>query len=527
MASPVTRAEWRWAMLVAALILALISLPYLVGVAAQTQQWHFGGFLLGVDDGYSYIAKMGQGARGEWLFRLPYSSEPQNGALIFLFYLLLGKLAGPEYTAQVLVFHVARLVFGWAMLLASYRFLAEFLPEIAQRRLGLILLAFGGGLGWLLVLSGFSEWFGSYPVDFISPEAFSFITLYSLPHIAFSRIFLILALLAYLRRSGLQAGLCLIMVGLIQPLYVGTAWAVMGVDTFFTIIRFWNRHAERSRSMRALFMELRPAALAGLLSAPTVAYALFSFNADPFLKQWLAQNTLPSPHPLHYVAAYGVWLLIGYFGWRALLKHEARLAWFCAAWLIIQPVLLYAPISTQRRLIEGIHLPLTVLAVWGLTVALMRWRRWLVPAMLGVSSATSALLLAGGAASALSLARPVFLPADQLAAFMWLKHNASAHDVGLSAFDTGNTLPAFTPLTAYIGHGPETVFLSQKLPRVEAFYQSTTPEGERRQLLTDGRITFVLAGPLERALGDFDLGSAAYLTKRFEQGEYAVYQVVP
>jgi hypothetical protein len=257
-----------------------------------------------------------------------------------------------------------------------------------------------------------------------------------------------------------------------------------------------------------------------------VAYALVSFNADPFLKQWLAQNILPSPHPLHYVAAFGVWLVIGIFGWRALMKQNARQAWFCAAWLMIQPLLLYAPITTQRRLIEGIHLPLVVLAALGLTAALGHWRRWLVPLTLAVTSLTSALLLTGGLATALNLARPAFLPADQIAVFDWLKRNTTAHDVGLSAFDTGNVLPAFTPLTAYIGHGPETVFLSQKLPRVQAFYQPQTSEAERRQLLTEGRITYVLVGPLERVLGDFDLDSADYLAKRFEQGEYAVYEVI-
>ena len=45
--------------------------------------------------------------------------------------------SGAGHDAQVLVFHAARVLGGWAMLLVSYRFLAEFLPRVKQRRLAL------------------------------------------------------------------------------------------------------------------------------------------------------------------------------------------------------------------------------------------------------------------------------------------------------------------------------------------------------------------------------------------------------
>ena len=126
----ITRREWAWAAVVAALVMAATTAPYGAGYASQTAEWRFGGFLIGVEDGNSYIAKMGQGARGAWLFTLPYTSEPQRGVLIYTFYLLLGKLAGPNHDTQVLVFHAARVALGFALVLVSYRFLAEFLPRV-------------------------------------------------------------------------------------------------------------------------------------------------------------------------------------------------------------------------------------------------------------------------------------------------------------------------------------------------------------------------------------------------------------
>ncbi len=51
-------------------------------------------FLFGSDDGYSYLAKMRLGLRGDWLFTLRYTAEPHSGALLFLPYIALGKLTG-------------------------------------------------------------------------------------------------------------------------------------------------------------------------------------------------------------------------------------------------------------------------------------------------------------------------------------------------------------------------------------------------------------------------------------------------
>lgn len=524
----VERREWVWAAGFAALVMALTTLPYLVGGLSQTRGWRFGGFVLGVDDGNSYLAKMGQGARGAWLFTLPYSSEPQRGVPLFELHLLLGKLAGPGHAAQVLVYHAARIAFGFALLLISYLFLAEFLPGVGHRRLGLALVALGGGLGWLLALMGLDHLFGSLPIDFYSPEAYTFLILYALPHLAAARCLFLLGLLMYLRGRGVAAGLLLFGASLIQPLSVLLAWAVVLIDFalawLLTHSRFIAKHP---------FGTLHPSRLTPhvlltlLLSSPFVLYTLGLFSVDPILKQWNAQNILLSPHPIHYLLGYGVLLIFGVGGWRALSKRNPDLARFVAGWAIVVPFMLYAPLTPQRRLIEGFQLPLVTLAVIGLTEVIRPYRRWLSLLVLTVTLPTSALLLAGGMAAARAPAEPLFHPADQLAAFEWLARSAQPGQVVLSSFETGNVLPAYTPLVAYIGHGPETVFLAQKQPRVAAFYQPSTPQADRRRLLADGRIAFVLFGPHERALGDFDPARVDYLRWRFSSGAYVIYEVVP
>src|SRR5512139_44298 len=126
----VTRREWQWALAWAAVAIALASVPYVLGAALSSDARGFGGFVLGVEDGYSYLAKMGQGARGAWLFHIVYTGEPHDGALFFLFHMLLGKLAAlaaslghwPLAETMVVMYHIARVALGGLLLLTVYRF---------------------------------------------------------------------------------------------------------------------------------------------------------------------------------------------------------------------------------------------------------------------------------------------------------------------------------------------------------------------------------------------------------------------
>ena len=186
----VTRAEWRWALVFAAGAMLLLTLPYLIAYQTQGTNSRFSGFLFGVDDGNSYIADMRQGADGAWLFHDPYTSEAQRGELVYLPYLLLGKLAGGAgmHDQLVVLFHLAGILAGIAMMLAVYRFLASFLESIPLRRWGMAAVAFGGGFGWLLALRG------TYPLELTSPEAFGFLSIFGIPHLAAARALLMLAL---------------------------------------------------------------------------------------------------------------------------------------------------------------------------------------------------------------------------------------------------------------------------------------------------------------------------------------------
>ncbi|HLB64945.1 MAG TPA: hypothetical protein VJJ46_08895, partial [Anaerolineales bacterium] len=180
-----TRAERRWCLLYSAVLVVLTGMPYLLGYFAQSEAWVFSGFVFGVEDGNSYIAKMLSASQGAWLFRTPYTTSDQRGIIAFLPYILLGKLAQGEAIREQLValFHAFRSAAIFLEVWAVYRFAALFIAEGPWRRWATILATAGGGLGWALVALGQGSWLGSLPLDLHSPESFGFLAIYGLPHL--------------------------------------------------------------------------------------------------------------------------------------------------------------------------------------------------------------------------------------------------------------------------------------------------------------------------------------------------------
>ncbi len=545
--------EWRWVCMASVVVLLIVSIPYAVAWGCQTPERVFSGFNFIVDDAFSYLAKMRQGAGGAWLFHIAYTPETHSAALFYLFYLLLGKLAvvlpGADLTARMVwVYHGARVVFGLGLLLTVYRFLAEFTERVAVRRLAWLMVTLGGGLGWLLAAVGQYDWLGSIPLDFYLAEGFAFLALYGFPHIALAQSLLLWGVLFLLRawgpspRSKVQspshalrfthyvlritfhvsrstfhaatAGICWLVMGLIIPFYVAVAWAVMGAA--WLVLGF--------RERRVLWREGLAAGAAVFVSAPVVAYSAWVFITEPVYATWAAQNRILSPPPLHYLAAYGVPLVLAAFAARDAWREE-ELGWLALAWVGVTPFLVYLPFNLQRRLVAGVQVPLCLLAAWGGARLWGAGRRWLVVALLATMAATSLVFLAGS--GAWMLARPplVFRDAGEVAALDWLAGQVQPDDVVLTAYDTGNYLPARVGARVFLGHGLETVNAEEKEAQVEQFFDATTDDAWRRQLLARYGVDYVFWGPAERTMGAFNPHLAFYLRPVYEGGDYAVFEV--
>lgn len=502
-----TEQERAWGLKFSLLVGLILTVPYVLAFWAQGTDWVFSGFLFGVEDGNSYIAKMMQGSAGAWLFRSPYSTADQAGVLAFVPYMLLGKLAaGPAIHEQlVALYHLFRLAATAVVAYGTYRLAAEFLPGIRDRQWVTAVALLGGGLGWLIaLLRPPGHWLGSLPLDFISPESFGFLAVFGLPHLAMARGLGFIGLVAYLRayrdkKWGWTAGLLLLLAALFQPITVVSFCLVIALHQ----VALAGKHLGRS-SARKWVRGLRAPLGAAVVVSPYLVYLSYRFSVDPYLATWTEQNRILSPHPAHYLAAYLILLPAALWGLLLLFRKARDRDLLLVVWAIVFPVLAYAPHPVQRRLPEGIWVVLAIaaavaLAEWFKTE---RWRAVARGATFAVLLPTSAVLFLGASLTANSTHPPTFLPIEQVRAYRWVREHSPAGAAVVATYETSNALPAYAPVRVPIGHGPESANLGELQVQISELFTEELPTDRAIAFLSEQGIDLLLGGPPEQTLAD-------------------------
>jgi hypothetical protein len=225
--------------------------------------------------------------------------------------------------------------------------------------------------------------------------------------------------------------------------------------------------------------------------------------------------------------AYALVLIPAALGARNLIRTNPILGWFLVVWLAALFLLAYAPVTVQRRLIEGVWVALSVLAARGLASLPIGARRQqqVANGVLAISLLTSMLLLGGGLLQVLRPSIPLFRPAAEVAAFGWIADHAPPGSVVLTSFETGNALPAWAPVRSVIGHGPETANLSVLEPLVLRFFRGELLGSPAERFLDEQRVAFVLRGPIETSIGTWEALPSDQLKEVFDNSGYVIYAV--
>lgn len=514
----------KWIILIGVLVMVGTSVPYLLGYACQGDKWHFTGFLIGVEDGNSYIAKMLTGAVGNWFFRSPYSSEYQAGVLAYLPYMILGKLtAGPAQHEQLVVlFHVYRFFGGILVTLAMDDFLSLFIRSENQRRWALIVILLGGGMGWVVAVMESKHFLGSIPLDFLSPEGFGFLGIFGLPHLAVGRAFLFWGAASYLGKgSSVRAGIYWLVMGLFQPMFGIIIWVVIGLHALAEILL--DKFRNRSLDWTFNFSYLKKALIAGAISCPLILYTAWSFFNDPYLIAWTAQNYLPSPHWLHYLIAYGMILPFAFWGVLKWIRSKPKEGLFLACWMIAFPFLVSAPVTTQRRLAEGIWVIL-ITAAFGILSGRERTPIY-AKVLAGLLFPTTIILLWGASSRATHPSAPGFIPSQQIEAYQALRDIAPQNSIVLSSFQVGNSLPAWVPVRVVQGHGPETVNLEEWQLRIEDYFLDNQGRIQCGDFFEENSIDYLFWGPEEAEQWNWNPDLKLCLERVYNANDYRIYLI--
>ncbi len=521
------------------IVLALTSLPYLLGYALAPADMEFGGLVMNIEDSQSYLAKMFQGAQGRWLYHIPFTPEEHEGAFVGGFYLFWGWVARLLGLPIIYLWHTSRILCGALLLLATYLFIARFLENTSERIFAFLLSVLGSGFGWAALLTGQPFLWGSFPVDFKMPEAHPFFTILTFPHFSFATAMLLvisLLLLEYLRRgrlwwSGL-AGVAALLLIIAQPFNVVIVAAVLLAYLALLI-------CSKTLPPRRL-LGLLPLALIPL---PLIIYYCFVFTANPLFRAWWEQALTPSPHPLHYLLAYGPFIL-AIPGSMALIR-EKREGLLLVAWAIIIPPLLYLPLNPQRRFVAGLHIPLSILATIGLYRYLLPrmessrlWaritsheryeprslRRFVLVALFLLTLPSNLYILASLGVTAIQHPYPFYHEQAEVEAVDWLAAHTSSEDTVFTTYWTGSYIAARAGNRVFLGHWAETMNYARKMEEAKTFFGPASDEW-RKELLRDYNISYLFYGPREKALPGFEPRDEPYLVEVYTNSEVSVYEL--
>ncbi len=482
--------RWRFIILIA-IFVAIITLPYVYAGLAGGREYIFGGFLFNPTDGNSYLAKMYEGWAGSWSFTLPYTAEQGQGAYLFLFYLFLGHASRWLGLPLILTFHLARVLSAVLLLVAMRSLFHRIFPWSPQAAWNALLLAtFGSGFGWLLTFAG------QLTSDLWVAEAYPFLSAYANPHFPLGLALLIGIFLLTWEKLSIPVFSRLFIYGsllaIVMPFGVVVAAVVLAAKTI------WDLLADGKLALTPLV-----GALMG--GGPLLLYQFIAIQANPQLAGWNVQNVTPAPPVWDLTISLFPAVALAIFALARLRKqtipHEKRLL---VVWFVLGIVLIYLPFNLQRRLMFGLYVPTAALAVAGLSeLSLFKGRilgARLWPYVFGFSTLTNAIVLIAVMAGAADHSTDLYLTHPEVDILTWIEAGTPPNAVILAAPEFGKYIPAYTGRRVVYGHPFETVDAQAKKAGVMAFYHGGWNIPTAESFLDENHIDYVLVGPRERPL---------------------------
>ncbi len=550
----ITPSEWGFVLIVTLVLLVITAVPYFLAYTTTQPGLVFSGTLMNPEDSQTYFGKMLQGFDGHWLYTITFTAEPHKPAFLGGFYFLLGHIARWTGTSLAAVWHAVRTLAVVVLMMATYGFIAYFVAERRTRTTAYLLAVFSAGLGWLLFAFGQTYWLDAFPIDFKMAEAHLFFMSLTFPHIILSTALLMgsfwCVLQAYAHKGpangwgfAVAASVMNLGLGILHPLLI---YLIVLTGSLYWLFLAWQA---RKMLWHEGFVLVVAYALPGLL----YLYYGYSLLTNDILRGWDSNRsgTVSQPWP-HFIVAFGPYLLLAFVH----LIHQRRQGqkmlanWlFLWVWVLATALLIYAPLNSQRRFIQGVHIPLSILAAAGFITVVVPWflatkpvqrllknerytevklGRFVTAVFLLFMTLSNLYILASTATSAVfQQPDPLFRQADEMDAVQWLRteNGLSPGPVLLGDYQTGNLVAARAGNQVVVGHWAETVRYDDKIEEVARFYAGETEDDWRQALLKQYNVNYVWYGPREQALGTFAPETAVYLQPVYQNDTITIYTV--
>lgn len=552
------RRDWIYLAGVIVVILLITGIPYFYAERLAGSENQFMGVVVNIPDHFQYFSWMRE---SQERILVPNQLTPEtSAALLFnLLWWVLGRVEALTGLSYVTLYQLTRLAAGAFTMVAIFWFCGLVFKSRAKRWTAFFVGVLSSGLGWVMIVIKYltDAADAPYPFTIYTSEPNSFYTIMGFPHftIATGLITAVFGMVLLAQRTGrlryawYGAIICLILT--LQHSY--DFFTICGVIAMYGLF-LWIR--DRKFPMHILKIGL----IIVIVAVWPALQAFYITQADEVWKGVLSQFDNAgawTPGPLLLPILMGIgWLL-------ALWAIDIRTAWkdrddthlFILAWFVSHFILIYLPLNFQIHLLSGWQVVIGVLASIGLYTRVLpllgrvfkgasRQRLALVATVVLIVAVlpTNVYILAQrfidlrrAAQEAATPDDPAqqaagdnqfFLTKQQVNGLHYLEGVAQDDDVVLSTLSMGQFVPALTGARTFVGHWAQTLDFHTKFELVNQFFDSTTSDADRQQMIEQYGISYVYYGPMEAKLGDFQPDRSPLLNAVFEDGAVTIYEVV-
>jgi hypothetical protein len=438
------------------LFILLISLPMLFGWIMQGTQLRFSGLLLNPTDGYSYFAKMQQGAQGAWLFKLPFTAQPGTGVVLFEFYLFLGQFSRLFHLSIPAVFYLARIFCSIFLFLQIWAFIKKYLifKNLSTEQV-LLFILFGSGMGWAALIGGYKS------ADFWIAEAYPFFSALISPHFTLGLAILLWVLNHVFEQQSWFRRLELFLLAIVLCLAMPFASVILCIilSLAWLMIPLW-----RNRMVLTQIL---------ILAIPSMLFLGWQYGATlyhPQLSIWNQQNVTLSPPLWDILIGFSPMLILVILSLRKGKEYWQQAGYrLLFIWFLSCLLLSIFPFSLQRRFLFSFSIPVTSLGLYELDQWMAKsWGARLKNVIFALPLVTISMLYMIMAFSILQRSHYAYMTLAEVEAYSWIQNTAAKDTVILSDDLHALKIPALTGHQVFYGHPFETVNAMEKKSQLEA-----------------------------------------------------------
>lgn len=353
------------------IVILLTSIPYLYGHLNKVEGYFYNGIhSLSHGDFSVYYSYINQIRDGQILIYNNFALEESQRGIFNIFWFISGLFARiTNLSASNTLFIIKILLIPPAILL-FYTFIGVFFKKINDKITALWILSFSSGIGTFAIpflISHIETKPFDWPIDYWVPESNTFLTLYHIPHsiaslmLMISIYFLIIkAIHTGSTKKALTAGICGLVLFNFHPYHVITINMIISIYLLKELIIRPKQWILYVKIFLAWFIP----------STLSVIYHYILIVTDFTIGVRAGQNITTTPPFIYIILGYGflfLFAVIGlyyYFRNKKNIETETELFDFVVIWFIVNTIMLYFPITFQRRFLTGYHIPIVLLTVY-------------------------------------------------------------------------------------------------------------------------------------------------------------------